>query len=159
MGSPLSPIIADLYMEQFERDAIQSSENKQKIWLRYVDDIFSICEHGREALEKFLSHLNSHRNSIKFSMEVEMNGCLPFLDVTIHKERNKLYTSVYRKPTRTDRYLNYNSYHHPKIKSGRVKSLAHRARTRGGVLGPYLYMDPPMVGIFPLMVIERTQWC
>ena len=77
----------------------------------------------------FLSHLNSHRDSFKFSMEVEMNGCLPFLDVTIHKEGNKLYTSIYRKPTRTDRYLNYNSYHHPKIKSGIVKCLAHRART------------------------------
>ena len=129
MGSPLSPIIADLYMEQFERDVKVLSENKPKIWLRYVDDIISIWEHGREALEKFLSHLNSHRDSIKFSMEVEMNGCLPFLDVTIHKEGNKLYTSVYRKPTHTDRYLNYNLYHHPKIKSGRVKCLAHRART------------------------------
>ena len=65
-------------MEQFELNIIVSSENKPKIWLRYVDDIFSIWEHGREALEQFLSHLNSHRDSIKFSIEVEMNNCLPF---------------------------------------------------------------------------------
>ena len=81
-----------------------SSEYKPKLWLRYVDDIFPIWEHGREALEKLLSHLNSHRDSIKFSMEAEMNGCLPFLVVTIHKEGIK-FLHLYIQKTNTYRSL------------------------------------------------------
>ena len=38
------------------------------------------------------------------------------------------YRSVYKKPTHTDRYLNFTSNHHPRIKSGIVKCLTHRAR-------------------------------
>ena len=40
----------------------------------------------------------------------------------------QLITTVYWKPTHTDHYLNYGSNHHPRIKSGIVKCLAHRAR-------------------------------
>ena len=34
MGSPLSPILADLYMEHFEQEAIASADKKPTIWLR-----------------------------------------------------------------------------------------------------------------------------
>ena len=36
-------------------------------------------------------------------------------------------TSVYRKATHTDRYLNFNSHHHPKVLAGVVKCLKNRA--------------------------------
>ena len=129
MGSPLSPIIADLYMEHFEQEAIRTSEYKPNLWLRYVDDTFSIWKHGRAKLQVFLTHLNSRRESIKFTMEIESENSLPFLDVKVTRDRNQVHTSVYRKPTHTDRYLNYGSNHHPRIKSGIIKCLAHRARS------------------------------
>ena len=62
-------------------------------------------------------------------METETDGSLAFLDVKVTRNEKHLITSVYRKPTHTDRYLNYGSNHHPRIKSGIVKCLAHRART------------------------------
>ena len=74
------------------------------------------------------THLNSQRNSIEFTMEVENEGTLPFLDVLVKRCGQQLTTTVHRKPTHTDRYLNYGSNHHPRIKSGIVKCLAHRAR-------------------------------
>ena len=62
-------------------------------------------------------------------MEIESENSLPFLDVKVTRDRNQVHTSVYRKPTHTDRYLNYGSNHHPRIKSGIIKCLAHRARS------------------------------
>ncbi|KAG8331709.1 hypothetical protein J6590_035668 [Homalodisca vitripennis] len=34
MGSPLSPIFANIYMEEFERKALASAQFKPKIWWR-----------------------------------------------------------------------------------------------------------------------------
>ena len=47
-------------------------------------------------------------------MEKETKGSIPFLDIHVKKDGTKLATSVYRNPTRTDRYLHYSSHHHPK---------------------------------------------
>ena len=42
MGSPVSPVIANLYMEEIEERAITNTANPPKEWDRYVDDVFSI---------------------------------------------------------------------------------------------------------------------
>ena len=42
MGSPISPLIANIFMEEFEVKALQSSPNPPSMWLRFVDDTFVI---------------------------------------------------------------------------------------------------------------------
>ena len=85
MGSPVSPVVANLYMEVFEQEAIEQALDKPKLWVRYVDDTFVIWQHGQDKLESFLEHLNSVHDPIKFMMEIEQNGQLPFLDVLVEK--------------------------------------------------------------------------
>ena len=85
MGSPLSPIIANLYRESFEKVSIDSFPLKPKIWKRYVDDTDVVRPHVKEELDRFLGHLNNQNNNIRFTMEIENNKSLPFLDVLLSK--------------------------------------------------------------------------
>ena len=62
-------------------------------------------------------------------MEVEQQGKLPFLDGLVCRSNDStITTKVYWKPTDDDRYLNYSSNHHPKIKARIIQCLAHRAK-------------------------------
>jgi hypothetical protein len=128
MGSPLSPVIANFYMEYFEQKALETATLKPKCWYRYVDDTFTIWPHGAEKLSNFLQHLNSINKNIQFTMETENDGKLPFLDILIYKTIDgRLGHRVYRKPTHTGLYLNSRSHHHPTQKQAVISSLVHRA--------------------------------
>ncbi len=41
MGSPVSAVVANLYMEFFEEEDLNSASVKPVLWKRYVDDIFA----------------------------------------------------------------------------------------------------------------------
>ena len=129
MGSPLSPAVANFYMENFEKQALNSAPLQPKCYFRYVDDTFLIWPHGTDALDLFFAHMNSQHPNIKFTMEKEKNGQLPFLDILIRKkEDGSLGHSIYRKATHTDLYLNNQSHHHPSQKEAVLSTLLHRAK-------------------------------
>ncbi|XP_071439841.1 uncharacterized protein [Hetaerina americana] len=124
MGSPLSPAIADIFMEDLEEKALASCNLPPKCWLRCVDDTFVIWPHGEEKLEEFHRELNNINSAIKFTKELEKDGRLPFLDVLVTRKLDgTLGHSVYRKPTHTDRYLHATSHHHPQQKAGVIKTF------------------------------------
>ena len=101
MGSPVSAVIASLYMERFEEQAITTSSYGPRIWERYVDDTFTILD--RENLDDFLHHLNNQQLSIRLTMEKEKDKKLAFLDTAVLREPDgRLTISVYRKPTYTN---------------------------------------------------------
>ena len=127
MGSPLSPVIAKLYMEGFEEEALDTPADQPSLCLRYAENTFVVWPHGPEKLKIFHSHLNSLRKSIRFTIKKEQDTHLPFLDVLVTKEGNHTTTSIYRKKAHTDQYLHYESYHHPRIKSEIVLCLRTRA--------------------------------
>ncbi|XP_054276681.1 uncharacterized protein LOC128995686 [Macrosteles quadrilineatus] len=129
MGSPLSPIFANIFMEEFEQKALASARLKPRIWWRYVDDTFVVFPHGDDKLNEFLEHLNSVSSSIKLTMEVESQNKLPFLDVCVEKHLNSLRTSVYRKKTHTGQYLNFQSNQQISVKEGVAYSLFDRAKS------------------------------
>ncbi|KAJ8910459.1 hypothetical protein NQ315_008872 [Exocentrus adspersus] len=70
MGSSLSPIMSNIFMEHFEETYVKSYINKPKIWWRYVDDVFSIWPHGQDNLTDFLNFLNNIEPTIKFTLEL-----------------------------------------------------------------------------------------
>ena len=78
--------------------------------------------------ERLLSHLNSVEPSIQFTLEREKNRQLLFLDLNMYRgEQGNLKTSVYRKPTHTDKYLAFYSHHPICHKKSVAKTLLRRA--------------------------------
>ena len=113
MGSPLSPVKADFFMEDFEEKALNQATLKPTCWYRYVDDTFVIWPHGKENLTEFLEHLSGLHKNIYFTMEIEEDGHLPFLDIDIYRKTDgSLGHKVYRKPTHTNLHLHQLSHHH-----------------------------------------------
>ena len=135
--------VAGLFMEDFEQTALVTVDREPKLWLRYVDDTFIIWPHGRTQLVAFLNHLNNLCEKIQFTMEVEEENQLPFLDVLVRRNGDSLSTSVYRKKTHTDRYVHFRSHHHPQVKNKcgimpqvKGRTALHRRWSRRGTEPP-----------------------
>ena len=111
-------------MSDFEVQ-IEKEKIFPRIWNRYVDDVFAIVK--ERYLPQTLELLNSRYETIKFTVEKELDGKLPFLDLLItRKEDNTLKFGIYRKPTSTDRYITVDSNHFGAQKQAAFHSMAHR---------------------------------
>ena len=85
MGSPVSRIVVNLYMEEFERKALDSFTGQgARIWLRYVDDTFVVVNESEKS--QFFEHLNEVDIDIKFTEECSSNNKLAFPDCLILRE-------------------------------------------------------------------------
>ena len=61
-------------------------------------------------------------SSIQFTLEREKDRHLPFLDLNVCRaEQGNLETSVYRKPTHTDKYFAFDSHHRSSFAKGKIK--------------------------------------
>ena len=72
--------------------------------------------------------ISKEHPKIQFTVKEEKDDQLPFLDVLVTKEGGRLLTSVYRKPTHTERYIPYHSHHHPRTTTGVLRCMRDRAR-------------------------------
>ena len=128
MGSPISPLVANLFMEEIGVQAISTSTTPLTLWKRFVDDTFTIIKKNRD---RFLQHLNSIYPKIKFtSEEVREYGYMPFLNILVTPEEDgSLKTSVFRKATHNGLYLQWDSHHTIPSKYSVAGTLYHRAST------------------------------
>ncbi|XP_058828559.1 uncharacterized protein LOC131688368 [Topomyia yanbarensis] len=123
MGNKLSPLLANVFLSDFEV-ALGTEKLFPRVWRRYVYDIFAVVK--ERYLTQTLDLLNSRHSTIKFTVEKEIEGKLPFLDLMITRiADNKLKFGVYRKPTSTDRYITSDSNHFGAQKQAAFHSMAH----------------------------------
>ena len=97
-----------------------------KCFTRYVDDIFAAFENAQMALE-FLKFLNSLHPNIMFTIEEEVAGSLPFLDILLRREETCMTTAVYRKSTHSGVYTHFTSFVPFALKLQLIRTLLHRA--------------------------------
>jgi hypothetical protein len=100
MGSPLSPVLCNLFLEYLESLAISSfTMAKPVVFARYMDDICFVWPQRECEIKLFHEHLNKQEERIQFTIKLENEGKIPFLDVLISRKKGRLVTEVYRKPT------------------------------------------------------------
>ena len=124
MGSPLSPIVADIVMQDVENNALELLRIKLPFFLRYVDDI--VCSVPNDKVDHILEIFNSIHPRLQFTMEIGVNDKLNFLDVTLILNNERLIFDWYHKPTFSGRYLNFSSQHPICQKRGTVIGLIDR---------------------------------
>ena len=88
----------------------------------YVDDTLTAVH--KDEIDDFHDHLNEQNANIQFTKEIEENGKLSFLDCLISRDNNEPRTTVYRKPTPTDRLLDESSYNPTSHKATTIKTSA-----------------------------------
>ena len=88
MGSPLSPIIADIVLQDLEEMMLTFLPCQVSFYYRYVDDI--ACAIPVNMLEYILNSFNSYHPRLQFTMEVSETDSLNFLDVTIIISNNRI---------------------------------------------------------------------
>ena len=112
MGTKMAPSYAIIFMGKLEAELLEY-HIKPTIFLRFIDDLLMVFDHGEDDLKKFIHHINSYHPTIKFTYEFSYTT-INFLDVQITKESDgSLSTDLYVKPTDVHSYLHYTSCQPP----------------------------------------------
>ena len=83
-------------MEDFKEKALNNALTRP-----HVDDTFTILH--EYAIHDFTNHINTQSEHMKFTIEAEQDGQLPFLDtLVIVNDDSTLKTKIYHKPPHTD---------------------------------------------------------
>ena len=126
MGSPVSVVVAEIVMQHIEKRALATYDQTLHFWFRYVDDTITILQ--TDDIDVFHGHLNRQNSDIQFTRELEDNGKIPFLDCLVSRDDTRLRTTVYRKPTHTDRLLDQSSYNPTSHRATTVRTLTRHAQ-------------------------------
>ena len=132
MGNPCAPPVAIIYLDKFERDAMQLMPQKPDLLLRYIDDYAGIWSHGEAALLNFLDRLNALHPTIKFTLDYSgVGGSVAFLDTLVSVEtmdgRTALETELFIKPMNSGILLHYQSAHPTSTKHNMARNQFIRA--------------------------------
>ena len=125
MGSPVGPMLANIFMVELEQNIIPTLSKDISLWKRYVDD--TICFVNSNRISHVLESLNSFHSNIKFTVEIEKGNKIAFLDILLIRYKDLINTTVYRKKTNTDLYINWKSFSPNNWKWGTLKTLVSRA--------------------------------
>ena len=130
MGSPLGPTLANVFLCYWEEIWLDKcpTQFRPLYYRRYVDDTFLLFS-SQSHVNKFLKYMNTRHDNIDFTHEIEIDDRLAFLDVLVTREESGLITSIYRKPTFSGLYTNFNSFISDKYKTGLIYCLLFRIFT------------------------------
>ena len=80
-----------------------------------------------DAAVDFRTPLNSLHPSLSLTMEIPVDNKISFIGIEIIKNRTKIDTQVYRKPTKTGLLLHFQSHTDKRYKDCLLKTMIHRA--------------------------------
>lgn len=76
-----------------------------------------------------MRHLNNYQQKLKFTIEREGYGTLPYLDMSMKKEGERVMTNWYSKNRASGRMINFNSTQPRNMKKKTAINFIKRVRT------------------------------
>jgi len=125
MGSPLSPIIADVVMQDLESVCLRRINCELTFYYRYVDDIVMAAPSDKTDL--IFNTFNDYHERIKFTIEHEESRSLSFLDLLLIISDNTIHIDWFHKKTFSGRFLSFYSSYPLCHKIGMMYGLIDRA--------------------------------
>lgn len=142
MGKRYAPQLANLYLIDFDTQAMEGFKIKPSYYVRYLDDIFFLWEGTEIELKEYEQFLNSRIPDIKVTLEYSQQEN-NFLDTTIYKQQTQdtytLQSKVYFKDTDTHQLLHTESYHPKHTFKGLVRSQYIRFKRLSSTREDYIH--------------------
>ena len=156
MGKAFSPSLANIYMAEY--DAILIKETTKlgipppSLYLRYLDDIFIIYDHGLPNFQKFMQVANIIDPHIKLTFESHQSH-MNFLDVTVFKNYDfhlslHLDSKTFWKETQMHQYLLSSSAHQSNVRKSLIKGMFIRLRRICSRFSDFISLSNQMVTFF-----------
>ena len=113
MGAPTSSIFSEIYLQYLEGTQLFDILIWQKtlVYFHYVYDILVIYNASTTNIQAVLDQFNDTSPTLTFTMEMESNNSINFLDISISKHNETFDFKIYRKPTTTDTIIPFDSNH------------------------------------------------
>ena len=125
IGSVISPMLAEIVMEDLERSIFERLGFVLPFYFRYVDTLLCV---PLDKLQMVIDTFNDYHSRIQFTHQMERNNRISFLDFEIIKlDNGKIVSNWYRKSTYSGRLLNLISNHPFQNKVTVIKNLVDRA--------------------------------
>lgn len=126
IGSVISPILAEMVMEDLEIFVFEKLDFVLPFYFRYVDDTLLCVPLSK--LQMVIDTFNSFHPKLQFTHEIEQDKKINFLDIEVIRGRDgSIITNWYRKSTYSGRILNFFSAHPFQNKTAVIKNLVDRA--------------------------------
>lgn len=125
MGSSLAPILVERVIEEAISTTLDKIDCTPDFWSIYVDDNMTCIPPDKANI--VLDTLNSFHPRVQFTMELETEGLINFLDMTLIKRGSTISSKWYHKAISSNRMLNYYSAHARHTTLNTAKAFVERA--------------------------------
>ena len=129
MGAPTSSLFSEIFLQFLEATKLFVILIRHHIigYFRYVDDILLVYDSSVTNIH-VLDQFNDATSTLTFTIELEKDNILNFLDISILQCKNTLDFKIFRKHTATD-IIPSTSNHPREHKEAAIRYLLHRCYT------------------------------
>ena len=120
VGSQPAPPLSNIWLSKYEPNI----RDDAKLFERFMDDILRTMK--QQFIQAKLKEINALHPNLKFTLEVEAEGKLPFLDLCINHVTDKPSSIWYCKPTDTELIMKFHALSPKRYERSVVEGFVHR---------------------------------
>lgn len=126
MGNPLSAVVSTIVLDDLLETKLKELPIELPFFKKYVDDCITIVPENE--VQNVLDIINSYDTRIKFTVEIENNHKICFLDMELNRDNKsgQIRTNWYTKVIASKRILHFYSHHAFKYKCNTAYNLINR---------------------------------